>query len=288
MTLSALGGLVALLLAGAVLMAVSWWRAHRPLSTVARIAPFVRGIGLPTQASLDATIALPDLLRRRGADSRPGTSRAGAPDDRWSTVAWMAAGGVIGLAAAALATADDPRPLAWLALTVTGAAGGRWLRHLRAQNRSGRDRRLMAEQVPVLADLLALAVSAGASPLAALDRATTVLGGPLGAHLSTCVARMRTGMPLEEALDLLAAEARVPSLTRLLEVLAVAHGRGTPLTDVVRAQAADARADERRRLLELAGRKDVAMLVPIVFLVLPMVILIAVFPGIRALEVVVP
>jgi tight adherence protein C len=68
----------------------------------------------------------------------------------------------------------------------------------------------------------------------------------------------------------------------------VALDRGTPLADVLRAQAHDARAEERQRLMESAGRRDVAMLVPIVFLVLPSVVLIAAFPAIRALEVVVP
>jgi tight adherence protein C len=140
----------------------------------------------------------------------------------------------------------------------------------------------------VLADLLALAVSAGATPTAALTRSAAVLQGPLARRLEECLGRLRTGTPLVDGLDELAARAQVPSLTRLVEAIAQAHGRGTPLTEVMRAQAADARSEERRRLLESAGRKDVAMLVPIVFLVLPTVIVIAIFPGLSALEVIVP
>ncbi len=140
----------------------------------------------------------------------------------------------------------------------------------------------------MLADLLALAVSAGASPVAGLDRAAAVLRGPLADRINDALARIRSGAPLVDGLEALGVAAQVSSLTRLLDALATAHARGTPLTEVMRAQAMDARAEERRRLLEVAGRKDVAMLVPIVFLVLPTVILIAVFPGLRALEVVVP
>ena len=68
----------------------------------------------------------------------------------------------------------------------------------------------------------------------------------------------------------------------------IALDRGTPIVEVLRAQAADARAVHRRRLMEAAGRKDVAMLVPIVFLILPVVVAIALFPGLQALQVLVP
>ena len=40
--------------------------------------------------------------------------------------------------------------------------------------------------------------------------------------------------------------------------------------------------------MEAAGRKDIAMLVPIVFLVLPSVVLIALYPGLQSLRLVVP
>ena len=78
------------------------------------------------------------------------------------------------------------------------------------------------------------------------------------------------------------------SVQRLVDALLVALERGTPLAEVLRAQAMDARAADRRRLMELAGRKDVLMLVPIVFLVLPSVVLVAVYPGVQALRIVVP
>ena len=45
--------------------------------------------------------------------------------------------------------------------------------------------------------------------------------------------------------------------------------------------------DQRRVLLELAGRKEVGMLVPVVFLILPTDVLIAIFPGVHGLELIV-
>lgn len=284
MTLDPLGAVVALCSCLALIAFASWVRARRPLRLADRIAPFVGAAAtVPAGVPADRSLALPGP---RLLSPTPISARRHLPDP--SVALWTTVGGVVGLALAALLTADQPRPAAWVALAVTGAVSGRWFHRARGRARLARERREIDQQVPVLADLLALAVSAGATPMAALGRAAAVLPGVLSRRLQECSGRMRTGTPLGDALDILAAEAQVPSLTRLVDAIAQAHARGTPLTEVVRAQAADARAEERRRLLETAGRKDVAMLVPIVFLVLPTVIVIAIFPGLSALEVVVP
>jgi tight adherence protein C len=75
-----------------------------------------------------------------------------------------------------------------------------------------------------------------------------------------------------------------PEVERFVDALVLAMERGTPLADLLRAQAADARAAQARRLMESAGRKDVSMLIPVVFLILPTVVLIALFPGFRSLH----
>ena len=65
----------------------------------------------------------------------------------------------------------------------------------------------------------------------------------------------------------------------------VALERGTPLADVVRAQAQDVRELSKRELMETAGRKEVHMMVPLVFGILPLTVLFAVFPGIALLDI---
>jgi tight adherence protein C len=60
--------------------------------------------------------------------------------------------------------------------------------------------------------------------------------------------------------------------------------RGTPLVDVLRAQAQDSRDDAKRSILEAAGKKEIAMLVPLVFLILPVTVAFAIFPGIMVLQ----
>ncbi len=53
---------------------------------------------------------------------------------------------------------------------------------------------------------------------------------------------------------------------------------------MLHAQAGDAREDAKRGLIERAGRKEIYMLLPLVFLILPLSVLFAVFPGIFMLR----
>ncbi|MEJ5946191.1 type II secretion system F family protein [Pseudokineococcus basanitobsidens] len=69
-----------------------------------------------------------------------------------------------------------------------------------------------------------------------------------------------------------------------MRTVALAVERGTPLADVLRAQAQDVRDEGRRALLESGGRKEIAMMVPVVFLVLPITVAFAVFPGLAVLR----
>ena len=59
---------------------------------------------------------------------------------------------------------------------------------------------------------------------------------------------------------------------------------GTPLADVLHAQAADVREAGRRELIEAGARKEVLMMVPVVFLVLPVTVVFAFWPGVIGLH----
>ncbi len=275
MTPSLPGAIVGLAAGGALLLVISWVRARRPLRLADRIGPYC---GIPGHTSLVDRRAVWDLWRVAG---RPGRAPRGAGRRLPAVV-----GALVGSALAGLLTLQEPSLTALLALGAVGAVAGIWVSDLHARVRARRREQAVEQQVPLLADLLALAVSAGAPPMVALERASLHVTGPLGTDACCAVDRVRAGDSVESTLRTLGSAA--PSLQRLCDAMIVALDRGTPLAEVLRAQALDSRADERRRLMESAGRKDVAMLVPIVFLVLPSVVLIAVFPAIRALEVVVP
>jgi tight adherence protein C len=158
--------------------------------------------------------------------------------------------------------------------------------HLSTQVRQ-RERRILAE-FPTIAELLALAVAAGEGPVAALDRVCRRSHGDLSADLERVLAAVRTGEPVASAFDDLAARTGIPVVARFAQAMAVAIERGTPLADVLHAQAADVREASRRELIETAARKEVLMMVPVVFLVLPVTVLFAFYPGVIGLNLTIP
>jgi tight adherence protein C len=141
-----------------------------------------------------------------------------------------------------------------------------------------REQRLLAE-LPTVAELLALSVAAGEGPAAALDRVARSCRGDLADELKRVLAETRAGETLVRALDALADRTGLLALSRFADGLAVALERGTPLADVLRAQAGDIREAGRRELIESGARREVAMMVPVIFLVLPVTIAFAFYPG---------
>jgi tight adherence protein C len=150
-----------------------------------------------------------------------------------------------------------------------------------------RERRILVE-FPTIAELLALAVGAGEGPVSALDRVVTRSRGALSGELAVVLADIRTGTPVSAALDALARRSGLPVVSRFAEGMAVAIERGTPLAGVLHAQAADVREAGRRALIESGARKEIAMMVPVVFLVLPVTVVFAFWPGVVGLSLVTP
>jgi tight adherence protein C len=146
-----------------------------------------------------------------------------------------------------------------------------------------RESRMMAE-FPSLAELMALAVSAGESATGALDRVCRSAKGELTKEFSKVLAETRAGKPLVQALQEFSARTDLAPLVRFVDGIVVAVERGTPLADVLRAQAQDVRDTAKRDLMESAGKKEIAMMVPLVFGVLPLTVVFAVFPGIAAIN----
>lgn len=250
-----------------------------PLPAVERLlAPVVRDIGriIGQWGSPSADVAR--RLRRAGSDATVEQFRA-------QQVAWGAGGLGVGVAVALLAMVFRDAPvIAALALVlVVGTLGvlGRdmWLTRAVKQ----RERRLLAE-LPTIAELLALSVTAGESALSALERVSRTTSGELASELRLALADARAGVRLPVALTRMAKATGVPALERFAEGVATAIERGTPLADVLRAQAQDARSQGRQALVEEGGKREIAMMVPVVFLILPVTVVFAIFPGLIAIQ----
>lgn len=197
-----------------------------------------------------------------------------------AAAAAVAVVGVIGAAASG-------RSHWFFALAAVSAATvlGVGLRDQALSARIRRRRRRMLAEFPTVAEMLALAVSAGDTAPGAIDRISRAARGELSAELNGLIRRTQAGVPFTSALRGLASRIGVPQIGRFLDGVAVAVERGTPLAEVLRAQAADVRELSKRDLMETAGRREISMLVPVVFGILPTTVVFALFPGLSLLSI---
>lgn len=70
---------------------------------------------------------------------------------------------------------------------------------------------------------------------------------------------------------------------RIANALIVSSERGTPIVEVLQSLAQEIRSESRRQLLEIAAKKDVQMMLPVVFGILPSITAIALFPAVGSL-----
>jgi tight adherence protein C len=287
--------------------------ASRRPTLESRVAPFIRDVSTASvawravPASDRPSAALVALARpwlesaaRRlemamgGRESvRRRLERAGNPmsieDFRISQVMWGLAGFGATVVVGLLGPARDAgRALPWLLVCCGGAVLAVLARDSALTRRVRRREERMLAEFPVVADLLALAVAAGEGPASALDRVVTSCRGELPDELAIVLAQSRTGVPLTRALDAFAQRNGLAVVSRFAEGFSVAIERGTPLVDVLSAQSADVREAAKRELIETGARKEVAMMVPVVFLIMPVTLLFAFFPGVVGLNLLAP
>ena len=292
--MSTAGAFVGLLAAIGAMLVVARFAATRKPTLAQHVAVYVRRPETPVSgapsgplATLAALIA-PMLQRHRATDLRMRLARAGRGTDlaahRIEQLTFIGLGAFIGLVAGVFLMLRGSVPLGIVILLILGAVVG-YLFHDRRLSQSVKARQeRMSQQLPTVAELLAFAVAAGESPSQALVRVSNTVTGELAAEIGEAVIDMRAGTSFDDAMRGLATRCGSSDVERFIDGLVVAMERGTPIADVMRAQAADARAADRRRLMEVAGKKDVAMLIPVVFLILPVVVMVALFPGLRGIQ----
>jgi len=311
--MSGFGAVIGLLLSSGALLIGVGIAARRPMSISKRVAPYLghsrlAGPNLVRSAAHDETstigvIYLPvvrylvEFLARNGSGRVQMERRlTGAGMEitveqfRLQQLVWVAVSTVLGLAMC-LGLAASGREFALLPalILVSLSAGAGWLLKDYALSRAVRRRaESVRASLPGVAELLALAVASGESAQAALERVGRTMHGPLAQECARACLETATGIGFLESLERMSDRLDVVAVRRFVDGISIAVSRGTPLADVLRAQAADSRADRHRALLEIAGRKEVLMLIPLVFLILPTVVLVALFPAMSALTSVSP
>lgn len=134
------------------------------------------------------------------------------------------------------------------------------------------------------ADLFAVALTSGLNPRSGLEKIINFVSDDFSMSLEKALKENSFGKPLFEALEEMTNERSSKPLKPLMKQIFLALDRGTPLAEVTRNFATDQRIKVRNLITKKAAKKEVAMLMPIVFVVLPSVLAVAMYPALTVLQ----
>lgn len=139
-------------------------------------------------------------------------------------------------------------------------------------------------EFPAIIEMLTLAISAGESPLSAFKRIAENSYGHLSRKFRKVISRVHQGQPFHSALDLMGRDLNSPLVRKFVDALVNAMVRGAPITEVLIRHAQEARDHQRNQILAAAGKAEISMMIPVVFLILPISMLFALWPSLMNLN----
>ena len=134
-------------------------------------------------------------------------------------------------------------------------------------------------EFPSIVELFAVLVSAGESPSTALLRVSKRAKGEMAEKFAGALIDLKNGKSLSQSLDVLGAQVNSPTIRRFCDTLILAIERGTSLSDVLNWQVEEVRAGQHASLLVAAGKAEISLMIPVIFLILPISVLFALWPS---------
>lgn len=138
-------------------------------------------------------------------------------------------------------------------------------------------------QVPDFLDLFSVALSSGESVHSALSRVVPRMSGVVAREFERLLLALELGSDFETELTQMSIRNANNPLSEVANRLLLAIRRGSPIALLLSNQATFVRNDLHNQMLKQSGRNETRMLIPLVFLILPVTILFAIFPSLEML-----
>lgn len=142
-----------------------------------------------------------------------------------------------------------------------------------------RRRRGLVRDLPVMLDLISLAVQAGATtPLAIAMSVERGPAGPMRDELARVMREIKAGRSRQDALRAMSDRFQVPGLRHAVAAIITAERQGADLSPVLRAQAGQRREERFLDAEQRAMQAPVKLLLPLVAFIFPGTFLVLLFP----------
>ena len=141
----------------------------------------------------------------------------------------------------------------------------------------------LESELPAQIQLLTILISSGISP----GRAIAILANRSNSLSATTfrgvVKEIESGASIVEALDRLKSDYDSISLRRFVTSLILGIERGSTLGPILISQVRDTRLASKSEIMDRAGKSEIGLMIPVVFLILPISILFALWPSYQQL-----
>lgn len=139
-------------------------------------------------------------------------------------------------------------------------------------------------ELPEIIDLLVVHLRAGDGVYRSFSSVVPRCEGELAKELTRVLRAVQFGASFGEEITRLAISIPQPQVVEFANKITLALDRGTPLAQMLGDLSASARAEIRNMLLRQAGKNETRMLIPLVFLILPITVLFAIYPSLELLN----
>ena len=139
-------------------------------------------------------------------------------------------------------------------------------------------------EIPDFSSVLWFALSAGESLDRSLRIAVSRGSGFVASEFDKLIQRVDLGALMQHELENLAAESRSAQIRELAAKLAVALANGTPMADLLAEFVQSTNSEVRAILLDKAGKNETKMMIPMVFVILPVTVMFALYPSLSLIQ----
>jgi tight adherence protein C len=139
-------------------------------------------------------------------------------------------------------------------------------------------------EVPDFASLIAFAVAAGESLETGLRIAVQRSAGLLSQEFGSVVLNVDHGSIMQVELERLGRESGSSQVQELAIKLALASANGSAISELLDDYVQSSIQEVKATLLERAGKNETKMMIPLVFVILPITVMFAVYPSLTILQ----
>lgn len=142
----------------------------------------------------------------------------------------------------------------------------------------------MDAEFPALIEMLTLSISAGQTPLTAMAAIAARSDCELAKEFGVVTKDVIAGAPFYIALDAMGRRIKSVTIRRFIDAMITAMLRGAPIVDLLQRHAQESRTAHRNQIMTAAGKAEISMMIPVVFLILPVSMLFALWPSLSNLN----